>query len=99
MISSGRFNLLNSESLMNGAMPLPQNKGRANNILLSVAAERLVRVPHNHILVRIETHFRAGVPAQMLVRKEQHLSTLCKRPFNCFRCIRAGANGAVFFSD
>jgi hypothetical protein len=78
MLLADGFNLLRSETLVHGAVALPQDHLRALHLSRIEPAEDLVGIPHHHLIER-DAHLVGRVAAQMLVGHEQNLVA----PFEC----------------
>src|SRR6185369_13864098 len=69
MFLSHLSDMRRKKSLMNRAMPFPENDSAIAQLLFRVAPEFLVWIPHGH-LVQSKAEVESRVAAQMLVREK-----------------------------
>ena len=69
--------LFRREAHVHRAVTFPQDQPRVLELLLRESAERLERIPHDHLVER-HAHLPRGVAAEMLIGQEQDL--LLPRP-------------------
>ena len=67
-------------------------------LLARQPAERLVRIPHHHLIER-HAHLERGVAAEMLVGQEQDLLLLLPAPLQRGGGVRRRADGAAVLAD
>ena len=80
------LNLLYGKTGVNRAVALPENEPSVSQFFYAVAAERLERVPNDH-LVEADAHLQAGIPAEVLIWQEQDAATALQRPLEGGRCV------------
>ena len=72
--------LLRAEAHMHRAVALPQDETRGFDLLTGESAERLMRIPHHHLIERHIHLEERGVAAQVLIGQEQDLLLLLPAP-------------------
>ena len=86
ILSAGLIYLLDAESGVHGAVPFPENDLRPAQAVLCLAAQRLERVPDNHVF-DVDAQLDAGVATQVLIGQEKDALGLLERPRECARGI------------
>ena len=89
---------LTREPHVHRAVALPEDQARALELVARQAAERLERIPDDHLVER-HAHLPRGVAAEVLVRQEQDLLALLPAPLQRRRGVRRGADGAAALAD
>ncbi len=87
-----------AEALVHRAVTLPEEQRGVLDVALLEAAALLVRVPDPHVGLAV-AHREAGVAAEVLVGKEQHLVALGEGPLEHRSGVRRGADRAAVASD
>ena len=82
------------EHLVDRAVALPEQDSADRDRRLGVSAQGLARVPDDHLVER-NSHGPGGVPAQVLVGKEQDPASPGERPVQHGTRIGAGADDAA----
>ena len=99
MLLAHEVDLLRREADVNRAVALPQDEPRTVDLLARETAERLLRIPHHHLVERHAHAEVGGVAAEMLVGQEQDLLLLLPAPRQDGRGVRRRAHGAAVLAD
>src|SRR6266852_8232770 len=96
MFAADAVDLLRGETLVNGAIALPQNDARGADGFRRVSTKLLIRVPNDH-LFEGNAHAVARVAAKVFVGEEENFFAALEGPFHDFGGIGTGADRPAVF--
>src|SRR6266436_218798 len=97
MLAADALHLLRRETLVHGAVALPENDARAANRFRRVSAQFLVRIPDDHLIER-DAHSVPGVATKVFVGKEENFFAGFEGPLHDGGGVGTGADRAAILA-
>src|SRR6478735_2304104 len=91
VLCSYLIHMARQESLVNGAMPLPEKNPAIGQVRCRLTPLQSPRVPHHHLLQR-NSHRIASVAAEVLVRQKKNALATREGPLKGSTAIGRSAN-------
>src|SRR6267378_2568653 len=97
MLAADALHLLRRETLVYGAVALPENDARVANRFRCVSAKFLVRIPDDHLIER-DAHAISGITAKVFVGEEENFFAGLEGPLHDGGGVGTGADRAAILA-